>query len=84
MDMQNIESQLEELKSQVEAISKKSAENKLAMVVFSGDLGREGIPIIRDPQVLENADILTILGTQVGKDHHILRGVFQPHKRRGF
>ncbi len=40
MDMQNIESQLEELKSQVEGISKKSAENKLAMVVFSGELDK--------------------------------------------
>ena len=38
MDMQNIETQLEELKAQVEAVSKKTAEDKLAMVVFSGDL----------------------------------------------
>ncbi len=40
MDMQNIETQLEELKAQVEAVSKKTAENKLAMVVFSGDLDK--------------------------------------------
>jgi len=40
MDMQNIETQLEELKAQVEAISKKTAENKLAMVVFSGDMDK--------------------------------------------
>ena len=40
MDMQNIETQLEELKAQVDAISKKTAENKLAMVVFSGDLDK--------------------------------------------
>jgi peroxiredoxin family protein len=40
MDMQNIETQLEELKAQVEAVSKKTAENKLAMVVFSGELDK--------------------------------------------
>ena len=40
MDMQNIETQLEELKAQVEAVSKKTAENKLAMVVFSGDMDK--------------------------------------------
>jgi peroxiredoxin family protein len=40
MDMQNIQTQLEELKAQVEAVSKKTAENKLAMVVFSGDMDK--------------------------------------------
>ena len=40
MDMQNIETQLEELRAQVEAVSKKTAENKLAMVVFSGDMDK--------------------------------------------
>ena len=40
MDMQSIEAQLEELKAQVNAISKKTAEDKLAMVVFSGDMDK--------------------------------------------
>jgi peroxiredoxin family protein len=40
MDMQNIETQLAELKAQIEAVSKKTAENKLAMVVFSGDMDK--------------------------------------------
>jgi peroxiredoxin family protein len=40
MDMQNLEVQFDELKSQVEALSKKTAENKLSMIVFSGDLDK--------------------------------------------
>ena len=40
MDMQNFESQLEELKSQVDALNKKTVENKLSMIVFSGDLDK--------------------------------------------
>ena len=40
MDMQNLETQFEELKSQVDALSKKTVENKLSMVVFSGDLDK--------------------------------------------
>jgi len=40
MDMQNFETQLEELKSQVDALSKKAVDNKLSMVVFSGDLDK--------------------------------------------
>ena len=42
MDMQNFEVQFEELKSQVEALNKKTAENKLSMIVFSGDLDKVG------------------------------------------
>ena len=38
--MQNLETQFEELKSQVDALSKKTVENKLSMVVFSGDLDK--------------------------------------------
>jgi peroxiredoxin family protein len=38
--MQNIETQLEALKAQVEALGKKTAENKLAMIVFSGDMDK--------------------------------------------
>ena len=40
MDMQNFEVQFDELKSQVEALNKKTAENKLSMIVFSGDLDK--------------------------------------------
>jgi len=40
MDMQNLETQFEELKSRVDALSKKTVENKLSMVVFSGDLDK--------------------------------------------
>ncbi len=40
MDMQNLETQFEELKAQVDALSKKSVDNKLSMVVFSGDLDK--------------------------------------------
>ena len=38
--MQNLETQFEELKSQVDALSSKAVENKLSMVVFSGDLDK--------------------------------------------
>ena len=40
MDRQNIETQLEELKSKLESLEKKTAENKLAMIVFSGDMDK--------------------------------------------
>jgi len=40
MDTQNIENQIEELKSRLDAVDKKTAENKLAMIVFSGDLDK--------------------------------------------
>ena len=40
MDMQNLEVKFDELKAQVDALSKQTAENKLSMVVFSGDLDK--------------------------------------------
>ncbi len=40
MDMQNLETQFEELKAQVDALSKKTVDNKLSMVVFSGELDK--------------------------------------------
>ncbi len=40
MDMQNVETQLEELRSSLEALNKKTAENKLAMIIFSGDMDK--------------------------------------------
>jgi peroxiredoxin family protein len=38
--MDNIESQIEALKSQVNSLQKKTPSNKLAMIVFSGDLDK--------------------------------------------
>jgi peroxiredoxin family protein len=40
MDMQNIENQFTEFQSQLEALNKKTPEDKLSMVVFSGDLDK--------------------------------------------
>jgi peroxiredoxin family protein len=40
MDMQNFEAQFEELKGQVDALSNKTVDNKLSMVVFSGELDK--------------------------------------------
>jgi len=40
MDIQNLETQFEELRAQVDALSKKTVDNKLSMVVFSGDLDK--------------------------------------------
>jgi peroxiredoxin family protein len=40
MGMKNLDIQFEELKSQVEALTQKSAENKLSMIVFSGELDK--------------------------------------------
>ena len=38
--MENIEEQIEKLKSQLEAVDKKTTENKISMIVFSGDLDK--------------------------------------------
>ncbi len=38
-------------------------------LVFSGDIGRKGIPIIRDPQIPEFADILILESTYGGRTH---------------
>ena len=40
MDMQNIENQFTEFKSQLDALNKKTAEDKCSLVVFSGDLDK--------------------------------------------
>jgi metallo-beta-lactamase family protein len=42
---------------------------KLEKVVFSGDLGKSNQPIIRDPDVIEEADYLIIEGTYGTRDH---------------
>ena len=38
-------------------------------LVFSGDIGRAGIPIIRDPQVIDGADILIMESTYGDRTH---------------
>ncbi len=39
------------------------------MIVFSGDLGRPGTPIIRDPSVLTDADYVLVESTYGGREH---------------
>lgn len=39
------------------------------VVVFSGDLGRPGTPIIRDPTQLEHADVVVCESTYGGREH---------------
>lgn len=43
--------------------------NKEVHLVFSGDIGREGIPIIRDPQTVARADILIMESTYGDRLH---------------
>jgi len=39
------------------------------VVVFSGDLGRPGTPILRDPTALEEADFVVVESTYGGREH---------------
>jgi len=72
MDMQNLETQFEELKSQVEALNKKIAENKLSMIVFSGDLDKAlAAFIIATGAVAMGMDVVmffTFWGTTILRD----------------
>lgn len=38
-------------------------------LVFSGDIGRKGIPIIRDPEFIDRADVLIMESTYGGRTH---------------
>jgi metallo-beta-lactamase family protein len=38
-------------------------------IVFSGDLGRPGVPILRDPEKIDEADYLVLESTYGNKDH---------------
>ena len=38
-------------------------------IVFSGDIGRQGSPIVRDPSVLANADYVLMESTYGGREH---------------
>ncbi|MDX2484713.1 MAG: MBL fold metallo-hydrolase [Pseudodonghicola sp.] len=42
---------------------------KTTKIVFSGDLGQPGRPILRDPTVIEEADFLLIESTYGNRDH---------------
>ncbi len=42
---------------------------KKQRLLFSGDLGREGMPILRDPQIAENVDHLIIESTYGDRTH---------------
>ncbi len=60
-------------------------------LVFSGDVGRKGLPILRDPQVPENTDFLIMESTYGNRSHEstgeakeILRQTVQAtYERRG-
>ena len=72
MDMQNLEVQFDELKAQVDALSKQTAENKLSMVVFSGDLDKVlAAFVIATGSVAMGMDVVmffTFWGTPVLRD----------------
>ncbi len=38
-------------------------------LVFSGDIGRKGLPIIRDPEIPQDADVLIMESTYGDRDH---------------
>lgn len=44
-------------------------ENRDVRLVFSGDIGREGIPIIRDPAIVDSADVLIMESTYGNRLH---------------
>ena len=72
MDMENIEKELQELKSSLDAVDKKTAENRLAMIVFSGDLDKVlAAFIIATGAVAMGMDVVmffTFWGTPVLRD----------------
>ncbi|MBI1347936.1 MBL fold metallo-hydrolase [bacterium] len=60
-------------------------------VVFSGDLGRRGLPLLRDPQLVEGCDLLITESTYGDRIHpaahdievHLERIIHQAAERRG-
>ena len=70
--MQNLETQFEELKSQVDALSNKAVENRLSMVVFSGELDKVlAALVIATGAVAMGMDVVmffTFWGTPVLRD----------------
>lgn len=65
--------------------------NREVRLVYSGDVGRENIPIIRDPEIVDNADILIMESTYGDRLHgtyddataKLERIVTETYKRRG-
>lgn len=43
--------------------------NRQCRLVFSGDLGRPGMPILRDPEFLDTADVLVMESTYGDREH---------------
>jgi peroxiredoxin family protein len=72
MDMQNFEAQLEEVKTQLGALQKRTPENKISMIVFSGDLDKVLASfIIATGSVAMGLDVVmffTFWGTSVLRD----------------
>jgi len=53
----------------VELTIEDSARGRALRLVFSGDLGREGLPILRDPTRISEADVLIMECTYGGRHH---------------
>ena len=72
MDMENLEVRFDELKAQVDALSKQTVENKVSMVVFSGDLDKVlAAFVIATGSVAMGMDVVmffTFWGTPVLRD----------------
>ncbi len=50
-------------------------DGKEKMMLFTGDLGRKGLPILRDPEVVHDADFLMMESTYGGKLHDPIEGM---------
>lgn len=45
------------------------------IILFTGDLGRKGLPILRNPESVQSADVLIIESTYGGKLHDPIQGM---------
>lgn len=50
-------------------------DGKKKTLFFTGDLGRKGLPILRDPEVVHDADFLIMESTYGGKFHDPIEGM---------
>jgi metallo-beta-lactamase family protein len=57
------------LGSAIIALEVREGEGPPTRIVFSGDLGRPGTPIIRDPTTLSEADYVVVESTYGGREH---------------
>ncbi|MCL4510839.1 MAG: MBL fold metallo-hydrolase [Bacteroidetes bacterium] len=48
---------------------------KEKIILFTGDLGRKGLPILRNPEVVEEADVLITESTYGGRFHEPIEGM---------